>query len=174
MFTFYDKDGTDITSSPTEYCDNSSCLGEPWCSAWCICQETDKEIDKLFCQIDESTDLVTSLPDKHSQVEQSTSSAVPRPPPMAFVELPTKNKRIFALLKNDEQVKNARTEGISQKTASDTKYSLGMWEAWVNYRKKENNNTIGPIESLTTTTLQYWLSRFILEVCIIFILFLLK
>ena len=71
-------------------------------------------------------------------------------------------------------LRHARTEGISPKTASDTKYCLGMWEAWVNYRKKENNNTIGPIESLTMTTLQFWLSRFILEVSIIFILFLLK
>ena len=83
---------------------------------------------------------------------------------MAFVEPPTKKKRIFAPLKSDKEVKNARTEGISPKTASDTKYCLGMWEAWVNYRKKENNNTIGTIESLITTTLQYWLSRFMLEV----------
>ena len=38
MLRLFDKYNRDITNS-TQYCSSLSCLGEPWCSAWGICQE---------------------------------------------------------------------------------------------------------------------------------------
>ena len=67
-------------------------------------------------------------------------------------------------MKSDEDVNIARASGISAKTASDTKYFLGLWEAWVVQSKKENCDVIGQIENLSRERLQHWLSRFILEV----------
>ncbi len=42
MLTFFDKENRDISremEEPTEFCDNPTCLGEPWCSALEICSE---------------------------------------------------------------------------------------------------------------------------------------
>ncbi len=39
MLKLYYSDGTEETNEYTEYCDCSSCLGEPWCSAGGICKE---------------------------------------------------------------------------------------------------------------------------------------
>ena len=46
MLRFFDKEGRDITeefTSTRQYCANPSCLGEPWCSAWGICQAQEPE-----------------------------------------------------------------------------------------------------------------------------------
>ena len=44
MLRIYDKNNVDITekfhSGFGQYCQNPSCLGEPWCSAWGICAGT--------------------------------------------------------------------------------------------------------------------------------------
>ena len=29
-----------VTVTPRQYCENPTCFGEPWCSAWQICKET--------------------------------------------------------------------------------------------------------------------------------------
>ena len=42
MLRFYDKEKRDITDeldSPSLFCGNPACLGEPWCSAWGICKD---------------------------------------------------------------------------------------------------------------------------------------
>jgi len=38
MLRLFDENCIDITDE-LDYCDNPSCLGEPWCSAWGICSE---------------------------------------------------------------------------------------------------------------------------------------
>ena len=37
MLRLFDINGRDITDD-RQYCRNPACLGEPWCSAWGICQ----------------------------------------------------------------------------------------------------------------------------------------
>ena len=43
MLRLFDKDNRDITNKCSVFCDNPACLGEPWCSAWGICQGTSLE-----------------------------------------------------------------------------------------------------------------------------------
>ena len=48
MLKLYHSDRTEVTNEYTQYCDCSSCLGEPWCSAWGICREVGElELTKM-------------------------------------------------------------------------------------------------------------------------------
>ena len=73
-------------------------------------------------------------------------------------------KRTFAKVVTDQEVEEARAKGVPQKTQQDTKYCYGLWESWVEYRVQENGDNIGKIQELGKQELQYWLTRFILEV----------
>ena len=44
MLKLYYSDGTEATDEDTQYCDCSSCLREPRCSAWGICKEGELEL----------------------------------------------------------------------------------------------------------------------------------
>ena len=58
----------------------------------------------------------------------------------------------------------ARIEGVPTKTQQDTKYCVGIWEEWREYRNRTTEANIGSLTQLTTFELQHWLTRFILEV----------
>ncbi len=67
---------------------------------------------------------------------------------------PTKKKRLLYKLIAKE-AKEARATCILRKTLQDTKYCLGLWKTWTEYRISENGDSIGPIEELSTEELQY-------------------
>ena len=72
MLRFYDKDNRDITdefNKSSQHCDNPSCLGERWYTAWGICEDyrqsrqqntgsglMEDEIDRLFVQLSQQLD----------------------------------------------------------------------------------------------------------------------
>ena len=115
-------------------------------------EDNDNFVDSLFLELSQQTnDYCGSTP------ESNSSTASTEPPA-------TKKKRLFAPIKTDKEVEESRTSGIPLKTVQDTKYCIGLWESWACFRADENGDTIGPIESLSREELQYWLSRFILEV----------
>ena len=80
--------------------------------------------------------------------------------------LPPAIKQPFAAMKSDDEIKQARVSGIPLKTQADTKYCIGLWEAWTAHRMAENGDAIQPIENLTDKELQHWMIRFMLEVII--------
>lgn len=166
MLRLYDEQGRDITNQPSQFCDNPECLGEPWCSAWGICraqEDSEEEVDSLFSELSQLLES-SSTPTLPAQPLQSTlpaqplhsSSSEPRP-------APSKKQRLFAAIKSDEEVEAARATGVPAKTAQDTKYCMGVWEAWVAYRN-ENGDNIRGIEEMDKNQMQHWLSRFVLEV----------
>ncbi len=55
MLKLYYSDGTEVTNKYTQHCDRSSCLVEPWCSAWGICKE-EGELELTKMQKDYSDD----------------------------------------------------------------------------------------------------------------------
>ena len=175
MLRLYNSSGRDITDElNTEFCANPACLGEPWCSAWGLCrtetlpnitgmatepQLQDYEFydDQLFTDLSQQLDSAPSFPEhpspSHSSasVSQSSSSS-------------STTSRQFAQVKTDQEVELARATGVPSKTKQDTKYCINLWSAWTSYREKQIGDVIGLIETLSTEQMQYWLSRFILEV----------
>jgi len=110
-----------------------------------MCQQSDNGMDQLLSQVE--MDFVASVPNGNVPTEP-ISSAAPTPPPVAYSKAPARKEYIFAPVKSNKDVVRARNEGMSKKTASDTKYYLSLWKAWVDYRETENGNSIGPIEKI--------------------------
>ncbi len=161
----------------TEFCDNPTCLGEPWCSAWEICSEM---MDRAATAVPEEEKIYSNSiikepkePDSQascSNLPQTTtgqSFSPSKKQSQASSPLSYGNKRLFAAIKTDEEVDRARETGTCKKTKEDTKYCCGLWTSWSFYRENQNGDKIGPIESLSRENIQYWLTRFILEVKVI-------
>ena len=197
MLRFYDKEKRDITDeldSPSLFCGNPACLGEPWCSAWGICKDVavepknsaaameeeevsgvEQEYTSLFLELSQQLQSSSTPELSPAQASSLASSTLPQPSTSSIVSsihFPVKNEpsssstksRQFAQIKTDEEIELARTSGIPSKTKQDTKYCIGLWEAWTSYRNKENEDEIKSIGMLSREELQYWLTRFILEV----------
>ena len=181
---------SEVTDAPAVYCGNPSCLGEPWCSAWGVCFDTTMDsyeeagLDSLFqelSQLHESTAPLPASPAPTSNQPHPHSSSVPcassRPRKRVFAAThssptpeptrPKEKKRLFAAVKTDREVQLARATGIPETTLRDSKYCIGVWEAWRKYRESENGDTIEAIDELNRKDLEYWLTRFILEVKVV-------
>ena len=72
----------------------------------------------------------------------------------------------FAAPKTEEEVKQARQARIPKKTQTDTRYCIRIWKSWSEHRNSVEKNELVPedITTLDCEQLQYWLSRFVLEV----------
>ena len=58
----------------------------------------------------------------------------------------------------------ARATSVPARTHKDTKYCLGLLEAWKEWRQTENYDVIESIEKLSKSKMYFRLSRFVLEV----------
>ena len=72
--------------------------------------------------------------------------------------------RAFAAPKTDEEVAEARSKGVPLKTQKDTAWCIYIWEQWREHRQRTTGVAILPTMDLDKSGLNYWLSRFILEV----------
>ena len=72
----------------------------------------------------------------------------------------------FAVPKTEEEVKQARQARVPKKIQIDTRYCTKLWKNWSEYRNSVDTNELVPedITVLNSEKLQYWLSRFVLEV----------
>ena len=72
----------------------------------------------------------------------------------------------FAVPKTEEEVQQARQARVPKKTQIDTRYCTKIWKNWSEYRNSVEKNELVPddITMLNSEKLQYWLSRFVLEV----------
>ena len=68
--------------------------------------------------------------------------------------------------KTEEVVKQARPTRTPKKTQIDTRYCIRIWKSWSEHRNSVEKNELVPedITTLDCEQLQYWLSRFVLEV----------
>ena len=103
---------------------------------------------ELFCEQLTSSTPVEYL-DKHTTSTVTETSS---------------NTSRFCTVKSDREVELARKTGIPQKTKEDAKYCMGIWEDWCSYRRRANGDLIQPLLQLGSEDLQYWMTRFILEV----------
>ena len=136
-----------------------------------IILELSQQLDSSSTPLAESSYPSPAQPQPHSVKPQLTSKQTPvsklQAPSINPSSSSVKKKRVFAPVKNDQEVEQARAAGIPAKTLQDTKYCIGIWEVWTDYRLCENGDEILPIEELSRNDLQYWMSRFILEVKLI-------
>ena len=72
----------------------------------------------------------------------------------------------FAVLKTEEEVKQARRARIPKKIHIDTRHCTKIWKTWSGCRNSVEKNELVPedIATLDGEKLQYWLSYFVLEV----------
>ena len=63
-----------------------------------------------------------------------------------------------------EEVKKAHAESIPKKTRQDTAYCLRLWEYWAEHRCMMTGTSVPSFMQLDRQDLQYWITRFILEV----------
>ena len=71
---------------------------------------------------------------------------------------------MFSAIKSEREVEVARTASVAPRTHNDTKYSVGLWESWHEWRQSENKDSIEPVEKLSKDKIQLWLSRFVLDI----------
>ena len=112
---------------------------------------TSKEVEEYFTQHNNdycSTSEANTLSIELSQGPSHTS----------------KFSRKFATPKSDNEVAEARKAGVPAKTRKDTDWCFSIWEEWRNYRSETTKTPIPPMILLDKAGLNYWLSRFILEV----------
>lgn len=190
MLKFYDENNLEITEE-YQYCSNPDCLGEPWCSAWGICPNPtmEDEIDRLMLQLSQQVDPAppphfssefSSTPlsaqytgNEESEIGEQTSAVTTSSSlhsvsditsKSASKSLSGKSKRCFAPVKTDKEIEDARAGGVPAKTMADTRYCVGLWDAWREYRATKNGDKIQELAELSNEELQYWLIRFVLEV----------
>ena len=101
----------------------------------------------------------------------TTSIAKPAPPPLRppaeaddVDDEPAPPPPRFAALVNDEEIQKRRTESVPKNTAQDTLYCTRVWQEWGNHHGTAHSTAIPPLSAITPAQLQYWLTRFVLEV----------
>ena len=132
------------------------------------------EYDQLFMELSQQMSPTPLQLQESSEREDSHSSVSSNSTPQPGVKPTSVNtksrgksnmkQRPFAAAKSDREIELARASGISHSTQKDTKYCIGLWEAWVAHRAQATGDIIKPIGEISKEELNYWLTRFILEV----------
>ena len=115
---------------------------------WVQGDDAGTEIDRLLLEASETYDKLESY-GPHST---ATSSAL------------KKQRRAFATPKTDEEIERAKAKGVPKKTLEDTKYCTNLWSEWQRHRQETLGDSIPNLTELNRRELQYWLTRFVLEV----------
>ena len=114
--------------------------------------QSEEFIDKLLSQIDEKCML--------SQSNSTLSSAKEHPQTLFYYV-----SERFAKPKTDVDVKLAQESAEPHTTAQSTKWALNLWSEWSNNRiTKHGDGPSMPPHLLSFEKMNYWMSKFILEV----------
>ena len=105
-----------------------------------------------------------------TQTEASTSKPEPTfcPSTCSSVLVTTSTKRVYASPKGREAVKSARAASIPTKTREQTEWAVRVWKEWALARNTRLLSDEQPFSvtfcDLTGSEMDFWLSRFVLEV----------
>ena len=69
----------------------------------------------------------------------------------------------FGNPKTNEEILEARRQGVALRTQQDTQYCVRLWEEWRNYRQTATNEKISPLIELDNAELDHWLTCFVLR-----------
>ena len=123
----------------------------------CDTEEDERTIDSF---------LIAALESYEREYANDPAQPIQQPHPQSTLTSPTLNStfRPFAAPVSDEDIVKARVESVPKKTREDTKYCVNLWEEWRNYRLQHTTATIPLLLEMTNGDLQYWMTRFIMEV----------
>ena len=120
-----------------------------------------------FCDSDSDDELfLSALNTLETKLLTAPSPELIPSPAQAVLPSPAKTRPTpsrFAAPKTEEDIKSIKLNGIP-KTQDDTQYCLRVWEEWCKYRRNSCGDNIAPVTEMQPLQLQYWLTRFILEV----------
>ncbi len=136
--------------NPAHLCDRPSCLGIPY-HEWGACAPATKTtyeelLDSIFATLASVDAMDESTLELHH-------------PEPAFKRL-----QRFAPALTDSDVVKAREQAIPKRTREDTAYCMRVWDEWAKSRRERGNAEIQPLATMDASTLQHWLTYFILEV----------
>ena len=111
-------------------------------------------VDELLSQVALPTEIETERSDVRM------NSLEHRDP----VQPATKTR--FGPVVSEEQILKAQAAVVPLNTKKNTNWVVNVWNEWADYRKKQRPNDYPPyILTMEIGELDYWLSRFVLEVC---------
>ena len=104
-----------------------------------LCQQ--EENDKSSSHL---TELWTTLPidvPTDSASKLPSISLTPLDDNGSLSATSTKKKiRVFSTIKTDHELEVARATSVPARTQKDTKYCLGLWESWKEWRQMEKHD----------------------------------
>ena len=105
----------------------------------------DENYNAIFAELSQQLDSSSTPIQPALPTNSGTSLLLPNQAPQLPESSlpPAKKKRPFATVRNDKEVEEAKTACTPAKTQQDTKYCLGLWQAWTEYRESENGDSIG-------------------------------
>ena len=135
-------------------------------------EDDDNETNSLLLAASESFErnaaASTSSPKSMAIHVHMPTSRVPLPHsdpgPVPVPHTSHTHSHRFAQPMTDEEIELARQRGVPAKTVADTKYCIGLFETWRKHRMETTNTDIPTITDMTTQQMQYWMTRFVLEV----------
>ena len=75
----------------------------------------------------------------------------------------TSSRARFAPPITEEDITKRRLDAVPEKTTADTKYCVSVQEDWQKYRQEVYGSSIPSLSAITTSDLQHWMIRFVLE-----------
>ena len=153
-----------------DFCDRPFCLGNSW-HTWGSCSTVSStatnastvetitpvmnlDCDNLFGWSSECEDPAF-LSELNEELMRMSELVEPPVQPLHMR---------YAIPKTDEEVTKARAESVPKKTRDDTAYCVRLWTDWAENRNTQTNVLIPSLMQLDCQGLQYWLTRFILEI----------
>ena len=70
----------------------------------------------------------------------------------------------FAKPVSDEEIRSRITTAIPRSTAKTTSWAVRLWNLWAQSRAMEDGATPPPLDQITNDSLNFWLSRFVMEI----------
>ena len=153
-----------------DFCDRPFCLGNSW-HTWGSCSTVSStatnastvetitpvmnlDCDNLFGWSSECEDPAF-LSELNEELMRMSELVEPPVQPLHMR---------YAIPKTDEEVTKARAESVPKKTRDDTACCVRLWTDWAENRNTQTNVLIPSLMQLDCQGLQYWLTRFILEI----------
>lgn len=155
-----------LSRQDDDFCDNPSCLGKVW-HDWGCCSSASVLSSSTSMSTAPNndcnqTDLVEPGWSLDMAIDELLGMHNQDKKPNTAPAHPTSSR--YAIPVTDEAVTRARIESVPRKTRDDSAYCVRLWQDWASNRLQVTNEKVPSLTELDKQGLQYWLSRFVMEI----------